>query len=124
MISGCSKICPDGSAITDWKIVEFEFISWHMQESLLFSKPTGPGVHKANYLMFQGHFIKWPEYDAGHSTLSKAKNNKWSYMTIPAHAFIVWSPINHRTTLTLLVVYPRAPWQGSPQHLTHKDHGS
>jgi len=66
MISGCSNICPDGSANSDWIIVEFEFISWHRQEILLFSKPTGPGVHKANYLKFHGHFTKWREYEAGH----------------------------------------------------------
>jgi len=112
MISGCYKICPDGSAYSDWISVESEFISWQRQEILLSSKPTRPEVHKATYLTFQGHFTKWPEHEADHSTLSRAKNNKWSYTTIPPHTFIMWSLINHKTTLTLLLVYPRAPWHG------------
>jgi len=116
-MSGCSKICSDGSANSDWISVESEFISWHRQEILLFSKPTRPEVHKATYLMFQGHFAKWPEHEAGHSTPSSAKNNKWSYMTIPPHVFIVWSLINHGTTLTLLLVYPTAPRHGKSSAL-------
>jgi hypothetical protein len=116
MISGCSKICPDGSANSDWISVESEFVSWHRQEILLFSKPTGPEVHKATYLMFQGHFTKWPEHEADHSTPFRAKN-KWSYTTIPPHAFTVWSLINQRTTSTLLLVYQTAPWHGKSSAL-------